>query len=208
MRAVSNFISWIFQPLLMPLFGAFIFVNLPVYAFRLLPEPIKTYMLVCNALFTLIMPVLMILLLYRFGIIGSVKLDRREDRKLPLFITLVFHGINFYFLNKVNLPALYYLFLIGGFFALITTLFITRFWKISMHMTGIGGLCGSVVVCAIVWPVDLRLLLALLFLLAGTNGSARLILNAHTPTQVSAGFFAGFLAQLALLLVTWLTHKI
>ena len=199
MHAVSHFISWTFQPLLMPFFGAFIFVNLPVYAFRLLPEPIKMYILVCNALFTLIMPVLMILLLYRFGMIGSVKLDRREDRKLPLLITLIFHGLNFYFLYKVHLPALYYLFLLGAFFALLTTTFVTRYWKISMHMTGIGGLCGSIVLCAIVWPVDWRLLIALLFVIAGAIGSARLIVNAHSPAQITAGFFAGFVPQLAIL---------
>jgi membrane-associated phospholipid phosphatase len=91
------------------------------------------------------------------------------------------------------------LFLLGGFFALLTTTFVTRFWKISMHMTGIGGLCGSIVLCAIVWPVDLRLLLALLFVLSGAVGSARLIVNAHTPAQVTAGFFAGFLPQLGIL---------
>lgn len=200
MRSISNFISWVFQPLLMPLFGAFIFVHLPVYAFRLLPEPIKIYILTCNALFTLIMPALMIVLMYRLGMIGSVKLDRREDRRLPLLITLIFHGLNFYFLYKVHLPALYYLFLLGAFFALLTTAFVTRFWKISMHMTGIGGLCGSIILCAIVWHVDLRLFIALLFVLAGAIGSARLIVNAHTPTQVTAGFLAGFLPQLGILL--------
>ena len=201
MRIFSNVLSWVFQPLLMPLFGAFIFVNLPVYAFRLLPEPIKHYMLVCNALFTLLMPVILILLLYRFGLISSVRLDKREDRRLPLLITIAFHGVNFYFLYKVHLPVLYYLFLLGAFFALLLTTFITRFWKISMHMTGIGGLCGSIVLCAIVWPVDLRILLATLFILAGAIGSARLIVNAHTPAQVVAGFSAGFFPQLGILLM-------
>jgi membrane-associated phospholipid phosphatase len=45
-------------------------------------------------------------------------------------------------------------------------------------------------------------MLAAVFLIAGIIGSSRLILNAHTPAQVSAGFFAGLLPQLAILLIT------
>jgi membrane-associated phospholipid phosphatase len=77
-----------------------------------------------------------------------------------------------------------------------------RYWKISMHMTGIGGLCGSLLLCSIIWPIDIRWMLAAVFLIAGIIGSSRLILNAHTPAQVSAGFFAGLLPQLAILLIT------
>jgi hypothetical protein len=201
MRIISNSISWIFQPLIMPLFAAFIFMNLPVYAFRLLPLPLKHYVFICNALFTLLIPVLMILLLHRFGFISSLQLERREERRFPLLLTLIFYGLNFYFLYKVHLPALYYLFLLAALLSLLMSGFITRFWKISMHMTGIGGLCGSILLCAFVWQVDLRILLAFLFLLAGAIGSARLILNAHTPMQVLAGFFNGFLPQLAILLL-------
>jgi membrane-associated phospholipid phosphatase len=81
------------------------------------------------------------------------------------------------------------------------TLLITYYWKISMHMTGIGGLCGAFLLLGIVWPVDLRLILAGLFFIAGIVGSSRLVLQVHTPAQVAAGFIAGLLPQLSLLLL-------
>jgi membrane-associated phospholipid phosphatase len=68
-------------------------------------------------------------------------------------------------------------------------------------MTALGGLCGAFLLLSLVWPIDLRILLAVLFLISGITGTSRLILNAHTPAQVAAGFAAGLLPQISLLLL-------
>jgi hypothetical protein len=201
MRAAANFFSWVLQPLLMPLYGTAIFLTLPFYAFRLMPDAMKWYVIICNSLFTFLLPVIMILLMLKLGIVKTVELENREDRRYPLLVTIIFHAANYYFLTRVPLPSLYYLFLLSGIFSLLLTLIVSKYWKISMHMTGIGGLCGSLLLCAIVWPIDVRWMLAGLFLAAGIVGSSRLILNAHTPAQVGAGFGAGLLPQLAILLI-------
>jgi hypothetical protein len=201
MRQAAKFFSWVLQPLLMPLYGTVIFLTLPFYSFRLLPDAAKWYVIICNALFTFLLPVIMILLMLKLGMVKTLELENREDRRYPILVTVIFHAANYYFLSRVHLPALYYLFLLSGIFSLILTLVISRYWKISMHMTGIGGLCGSILLCAIVWPIDVRFLLAVLFLAAGIIGSSRLILNAHTPAQVGAGFAAGLVPQLAILLL-------
>jgi membrane-associated phospholipid phosphatase len=133
--------------------------------------------------------------------ISSITLEKREERKYPIIVTVIFYVSNYYFLSKVHLPAPYLFFLLAGMFSLLTTLIVTYFWKISMHMTGIGGLCGAFLLLGIVWPVDIRFILAGLFVIAGMTGTSRLLLNAHTPAQVAAGFFAGFLPQLSLLLL-------
>ena len=201
LRRTAHFFSWIFQPLLMPLYGAVLFLNLPFYAFSLLPSAVKWYVISCNLLFTFFMPVFIILLMKRFNMISTLTLENREDRKYPILFTAVFYISNYYFLKKVNLPAPYLFFLLAGMFSLISTLFITNYWKISMHMTGIGGLCGSFMLLSFIWPIDLRLIIAALFLVAGIVGSSRLILNVHTPAQVAAGFAAGFSPQISLLLM-------
>ncbi len=201
LRHSATFFSWVFQPLLMPIYGALLFLNLPFYAFTLLPDSVKWYVLVCNLLFTFLMPVVLILLLYRFEMITSLTLEKREERKYPIIFTSVFYILNYYFLSRVHLPAPYMFFLLAGLFSLMCTLLITYYWKISMHMTGIGGLCGAFLLLGIVWPVDLRLILAGLFFIAGITGSSRLILQAHSPSQVAAGFAAGLLPQLSLLLL-------
>ena len=201
LRRTAHFFSWIFQPLLMPIYGALLFLNLPFYAFSLLPSAVKWYVISCNLLFTFFMPVFIILLMKRFNMISTLTLENREDRKYPILFTAVFYISNYYFLKKVNLPAPYLFFLLAGMFSLISTLFITNYWKISMHMTGIGGLCGSFMLLSFIWPIDLRLIIAALFLVAGIVGSSRLILNVHTPAQVAAGFAAGFAPQISLLLM-------
>jgi len=201
LRRTAHFFSWIFQPLLMPIYGALLFLNLPFYAFSLLPSAVKWYVISCNLLFTFFMPVFIILLMKRLNMISTLTLENREDRKYPILFTAVFYISNYYFLKKVNLPAPYLFFLLAGMFSLISTLFITNYWKISMHMTGIGGLCGSFMLLSFIWPIDLRLIIAALFLVAGIVGSSRLILNVHTPAQVAAGFAAGFAPQISLLLM-------
>jgi hypothetical protein len=201
MRNVATLISWLFQPLLMPLFGALLFVTMPIYSFRLMPMPLKGYILVCNALFTLVLPVIGIFILYRTNWISDIRMEKRRERNLPVFITLLSYGANVYFLSKVPLPQVYYLFLVSAMVSLFLAWIITFYWKISMHMTGIGGLCGSVLLLNLLFLGDLHLYLAIMFLIAGSIGSARLILDAHSPLQLALGFLVGFLPQMLVLFV-------
>jgi len=201
-KSIAGFFSWIFQPLLMPLYGTFLFLNLPFYAFSLLHDQLRNFVLISTALFTAILPILSILLMKQFGLISSIQLEKREDRKYPILFTIVFQMANYYFLHKVHLPGAYYMFLIAGLFSLLLTLVVTYYWKISMHMTGIGGLTGAMLLCAFVWQIDLRITLAVLFIVAGITGTSRLVLNAHTPLQVGAGFLAGLIPQLSLILLS------
>jgi hypothetical protein len=204
MQLAAKVISWLFQPLLMPLFGTLIFLNLPFYHFNLLPDKVYWYILVCISLFTFVMPVLLILLMLKMGIIRDLELSHKEDRNMPLLITLMLHGANYYFLSKINLPQLYMLFLLSGLISLLVTAGITRFWKISMHMTGVGGLMGALLLCALFWAVDMRLYIAAVAIVAGLIGSARLQLKAHTPAQIGMGFIAGLLPQLLVVIVGFL----
>ena len=128
MRVAAIFFSWVLQPLLMPLYGSIIFLSLPFYAFRLMPEALKWYVIICVALFTCLLPVISILLMLKFGIVQSVELDRREDRRYPLLFAVIFHSVNYYFLYKIHLPAIYYLFLLSGIFSILLTMVVTRYW--------------------------------------------------------------------------------
>lgn len=203
MQPAAKVISWLFQPLLMPLYGTLIFLHLPFYHFNLLPDKVYWYILVSTSLFTFVMPVLLILLMLKMGIIRDLELSHKEDRHMPLLITLMLHGANYYFLNKINLPDLYMLFLLSGLVSLLITAGVTRFWKISMHMTGVGGLMGALLLCALFWPVDMRIYIAVVAVVAGLIGSARLQLKAHTPAQIGLGFLAGLLPQLLVLLIAF-----
>jgi hypothetical protein len=204
MRRAAKFFSWLFQPLFMPLIGTFVFLSLPFYSFRLLPEAVYWYVIICNLLFTILLPVLMIFMLLRYGMITSLYLDKREDRIYPIIFTLIFQVANYYFLTRADLPGPYLFFLIAGIFSLLVILIITYYWKVSLHMAGVGGVCGAFLALAVIWPVDLRALMACFFLISGITGSSRLLLMAHSSSQLAIGFFLGFLPQLGLI---WLANS-
>jgi membrane-associated phospholipid phosphatase len=83
---------------------------------------------------------------------------------------------------------------LGVILALLAVTIINHWWKISAHLTGIGGLIGGVCSFAMnysILPVGLVITLLLISLLLMY---ARLYLNAHTPMQVICGFLLGLLA--------------
>lgn len=88
--------------------------------------------------------------------------------------------------------------LLGLFVVYIATI-ITYFWKISLHMIGLGGLLAYILLLLFVrglqygLPSEIDILLSSVILLSGIVGSARLYLCAHTPAQVYVGYIVGFL---------------
>lgn len=58
---------------------------------------------------------------------------------------------------------------------------------------GLGGLCAMVWVAGPDMMMDVRLAMAIVLLIAGITGAARLVLKVHTPFQVYSGFTLGFL---------------
>jgi membrane-associated phospholipid phosphatase len=60
-------------------------------------------------------------------------------------------------------------------------------------MTGIGGLTGTFLALSFKWVTDFRLLIIVLFLLAGIIGWSRLRMKAHRPVEIYIGYGTGFL---------------
>jgi membrane-associated phospholipid phosphatase len=93
----------------------------------------------------------------------------------------------------MQLPLFLLIVVIGAIIALIIVTLINHFWKISAHLTGIGGLLGGVCSYAIYYSrmpfyLIISILLAALLLMY-----ARIYLNAHTPMQVVCGFLLGII---------------
>jgi len=58
-------------------------------------------------------------------------------------------------------------------------------------MIGIGGLIGLIAYLIFYLQVNLELYLALAILVAGMTGTARMMLDAHKPSEVYIGFLVG-----------------
>jgi membrane-associated phospholipid phosphatase len=100
--------------------------------------------------------------------------------------------VSFYLLQKVGVSALILKYLLASGGTVVCIAAINYFWKISAHMASIGAFLGLLVVLSIYLQTDLRFLIILGMLVAGLTGSARLFANAHTFSQLVAGFCLGF----------------
>jgi membrane-associated phospholipid phosphatase len=61
-----------------------------------------------------------------------------------------------------------------------------------MHMVALGGLIALILYISFYLKVNLSFYLILAVLASGITGTARLLLNAHTPGEVYSGFILGF----------------
>ena len=93
---------------------------------------------------------------------------------------------------------------VGAIAALLAVAIINRWWKISAHLTGIGGLLGGICsfsLCYVTLPIGLIITVLLLSLLLMY---ARLYLQAHTPMQVVCGYLLGLVCTfLPSLIITY-----
>jgi hypothetical protein len=84
---------------------------------------------------------------------------------------------------------------LGAAISVIISIIINRWWKISAHLAGIGGVVALIYFLTgsqLMLPSFPLFLIVLWTLLAGALGSARIYMGRHTLGQVLAGFANGF----------------
>jgi membrane-associated phospholipid phosphatase len=184
----------------MAVYGLYFLVNYTPY-FKILPihvgdkevaEAFSEYITINYiflALITVVIPLSFFPFLYFQKVITSLHLKNHRERVLPLVIFAVtYYLCDYLFYHKIEGPLILTYYLYGGFLLMVSLGVISYFWKISLHMAGIGGLAGLIIGTAFSIEYDLLNILAVVIILAGVLGSARLYLKAHTPLQVYAGF--------------------
>lgn len=191
MKILAKFFSEILHPLLMPFYGILMMFY---YSYLyILPLQYKWLVLGGVLLFTCIIPALCILLLYKTGKIKTIGLNHREDRPIPYAICLISYICCGILLYRLLLPPWVLGFVGGGLLSVITAALINIQWKISAHMTGIGGVLGTAFALASMqhtFPIHLFIGL---ILATGILGTSRIGLGCHTFMQVIAGTLNGFI---------------
>lgn len=189
-RILPLIVSAVFHPLVMPALGTYILLNSEV-SVPLLDASSKNIVLTVVVLCTFCLPLLFILLLNYKKLVHLNFLSVREDRIFPYIITSLLYYVNFYLLRRMGVPFIIQLFSLTSVIAVIITLLVNMFWKISAHMTGIGGITAMVMILAQFFFVDAAVYMISAISIAGLVGFSRLSLNEHTPAQVYTGFLGG-----------------
>lgn len=193
-RKLALLISVVFQPLLMPslVFGL-LFFGVPQATS--LPEAFKVrifYLIVCA---TLLIPVVLMLGLRWSGYVKSLHFEEKSDRRVPFILVTLFYVLTTYFLKeKTELDPILWqgMGVITAAVALLTG--VTYFWKMSAHLTGIGGVLAVTGILGLYFPsVTVAYLLVATLVLGGGIASSRLYLDAHRPAEVYVGLLVGFI---------------
>ena len=194
MKIFARICSTIFHPVIMPLVG--LFVSLYYSYLQMLGSHFITNTMLIVASLILAIPCIGVLILYKLRIITSVGLVRREERTYPYLLFFICYLLATIYLYWINLRGIQLGFFIGGLIALAIDLLINKWWKISVHMTSIGGLTGLILVMSftqyIMYTELVPTLQTLALVCSGAVGTSRIILRRHTLGQVCCGFLNGF----------------
>ena len=200
-RTIARIISVIFHPLLIPTYALLIMSNMRTNMFFVLPAGHRFFTVMIVFLLSFVMPLLVILIFYKFGFIKSLQMESRRERILPLFTVSIFFYATYYLLKQESYYALFNIFMLGATLLTILSVLINYFTKISIHMLALGGLFGTLAGFSISYNQQYMYILYLLAAVAGLTGFARLKLNAHTPGQVYGGYLLGTGLMMGLFLV-------
>lgn len=189
---ISNLLSWILVPLLMPVYGLILAFGLSIL--DITPMGMRVGFTLIVAGICVFVPMLLILLLKRLGFIEDIGLNGRKERLIPYIITITSFGITAWFMAVKGAPLWLTLFFAGGAAAALINTVVNFWWKISAHAAGIAGIVALLIRIEKDGSAEPELFfwLILTIALTGLLGSARVWLGRHTVWQVLAGYAVGF----------------
>lgn len=194
MKPFFQAISYIFHPILVPVAGTVAyFLTTPKYS----PWEVQIGNILPIFILTVVIPFIAYLILKNFGVVHSIFLNSKAERKYPLLIHIL---LLILILLKVipnnYITELYFYFagLLGAAFACLLLLLLN--FKTSLHVVGVAGVLMYLVNLSIHFEINIVIAIGLLTLITGLVISSRLYLKAHSKMELLVGLFIGLLSQL------------
>ena len=186
-------ISQLFHPIIFPIIGTLLyFIFLP----RHISTNTKNTLILTVFITTYLLPMLFVYLLKKMEMINNYDMETTEERRFPLlFLTIISYslGLLLYRTQIIDELAVFYFGM--GFTLLISYLLLFIHFKISLHAISIGGLIGFIGVLSFYYQLNLIVILAIFFIIAGIIMTSRLKLKAHEEKEVYIGFTIGLFIQ-------------
>lgn len=203
MRILAHIISWVFLPLLMPIYAIAIAMYIPSMEQNFFQENtlfwlnanFKLVVLAWFIIFSFLAPGISLLILRLSKNISSIEVDNQKERGMPIVVTAMFCFIlGVLFLVKAPegiLPACVYAMPWGGFVAIVAAGIINKKDKISLHACGSGMFLGFILTYYLTQVEFYFEIIIVSVLVNGLVMSARVFLKKHTLRQVVNGFLLG-----------------
>ncbi|MGC8864246.1 MAG: phosphatase PAP2 family protein [Bacteroidales bacterium] len=190
----ARFLSTLLHPLLMPVYTVLIIWYLPLQGLKIrITSESLSPILGPMVLFTTLMPVLFLISLKYLGVIQSVTLNDRRDRKYPLLGAMASNLALAWFFQQMQSGSLLIVLALGSAALVFIAWIITLWWKISIHMASLGGFLAILTLGYLTDNKPMFLPAVCMVILAILLGWARIERKAHSPDQVVAGLLLGLL---------------
>lgn len=190
---VAKALSILLYPLFIPTYGMILYAygehlrDMPADIVYWCVAVAGTFVLTCA------LPLSAILVMVRRGAVADLNIDNAKERTMPYIYTVMGFCFWCYLLIAILHTPLYInVIAIGATVALGLMTLINSKWKISAHLTGIGGLVGGLMTwCVGVNAIPTWTTVCVWMAVSLLLMYARLWLNAHTPAQVICGWLLG-----------------
>lgn len=200
MDKFCKIISILFSPLAVPTYAIALLTSTSYLV--LLPASVRWIIVAAIAVMTAVIPLGALMLMKRLRMVADLDVSNRRERAWAVPPILLCYLMAYALLIALSMPGLVLRMWIGAMVATACVFAISFFWKISGHATAMGALA------AIAWVEftkmltvsNLFIIFAVIVLLLGIVGSARVHLRKHTVAQVLAGALLGGASVLLLTL--------
>jgi hypothetical protein len=198
---MGKLISLLFHPLFAPIYSLAMITNLPLYINFKYGDDYFLYIYFLFFVNLVLAPLFVSIYLKRIKMIDSLEMRTVKERVIPYLTYLIFYSLTYFLLYKLKFPELYLmLYLMAGFAVALLLIFALIKWKVSAHLTAMGGVCGMLVILSTYFAVDLSTWLMTAVLASGLVATSRLQMKAHSAMDLLFGFFLGLGSQLSIFL--------
>jgi len=187
-------ISIILHPIFIPIATIYISLMLfPNIGFAITKNLNFIYLILFFS--TIFIPLISVLFLIKINLVSSLEMSDYKERFFPLFITSISMFLGYCIIEDVLvLSVLLRDIIIGAIIIVFTSSIISKYWKISLHMLGAGGLVGVLFSLNFLYSEIMNILIFFI-LISGLLGVARVKEKAHNNIQVYIGFLLGFFIE-------------
>ncbi len=200
-KTLAKIFSILFHPLLLPTIAIYILYN-SGSTLEFLPYNYKKIYLLIIIVCTFVLPLTFVPFFIFQRIIKNIHMESNKERLLPFFVTFVLYVLSYYLIAiKIGAPETITRFILSASIT-VGILFLTSFkWKISAHMTGIGGLTGVLIAVSFRLGVNLEYYIIASVIASGIIGYSRLVLKAHNHYQIYLGWLMGVITPVVIILL-------
>ena len=203
MKITAQIISWVFMPLLMPIYALLLVMFVPSnqdYLFNydnlfIQSFAFKIALLTMFGVFCVLAPGISFLLLKRSGVISSVQMDDKKERTIPIVVMLIYCLVLYIMFvmksKQLIIPKFVFALPLSGVIVTAVYFVVNRWSKISIHSGAAGILTGFILAYLLTQTEYHVWVFILAILLSGLIMSARLYLEKHTFSELLIGWFIG-----------------